>query len=164
MTFLQQLIDLDLGCHIGPVFCTVFAYADDIFLLSPSIAALQTMLNVCQSYTVSANLFSPGKSAAIHFGLSVTERLVTCLRIGGANITWVTEVRHLGHIVTCDPKDTKDIDDKLHAFYRQANDFFSAFPGLNADKAAKLFSSYALSFYGCKLWSNAYASDVLAVA
>ena len=121
---LQQLIDLDLGCHIGSVFCAVFAYADDIVLLSPFITALQTMLNVCQSYTVSADLlFIPGKSAAIRFGSSVTGWPVTCLRIGGDNIPWVTEVRHLGHIVTCDLKNTKDIDDKLHAFYGQANGF-----------------------------------------
>ena len=115
---LKQLIDLDLGCHTGSVFCAVFAYADDIVLFSPSITALQTILNVCQSYAVSANfLFSPGKLAAIRFGSSVTERSVTCLRIGGANILWVTEVRHLCHIVTCNLKNTKDIDDKLHAFY-----------------------------------------------
>ena len=49
---LQQLIDLDLGCHIGSVFYAVFTYADDIVLLLPSITALQTMLNVCQSYAI----------------------------------------------------------------------------------------------------------------
>ena len=116
---LQQLKDLNLGCHIGSVFCAIFAHADDIVLLSPSFTSLQTMLNVCQNYVVSADLlFNLEKSAAIRFGSSVTERPVTCLRrISGANIPWVTEVRHLGHIVTCDLKDTKDIDDKLHAFY-----------------------------------------------
>ena len=103
---LQQLIDLDLGCRIGSVFCAVFAYADDIILFSPSITALQIMLTVCQSYAVLADFhFSPGKSAAIRFGSSVTERSVTCLRIGGANIPRVTEVRHLGHIITCNLKD-----------------------------------------------------------
>ena len=75
------------------------------------------------------------------------------------------EVRHLDYIVTYDLKDTKDIDDKLHAFYGLANGFIiSAFPGLSADKAAKLFGLYASSYYGCELWSNANASDVLAVA
>ena len=76
---------------------------------------------------------------------------VTRLKIGGANIPWVTEVRHLGHIITCNLRDTKDIDDKLHAFYGQANDFFGAFPGLSADKAAKLFSTYTSSYYGYEL-------------
>ena len=80
--------------------------------VTPSITALQTILNVYQSYAVSDDLlFSPGKSAAIRFDLSVTERPVTCLRIGIANIPWVTEVRHLGYNVTSDLKDTKDIDD-----------------------------------------------------
>ena len=44
--FLQQFIALDLRCHIGSVFCAVFAYIGDIVLLLPSITALQTMLNV----------------------------------------------------------------------------------------------------------------------
>ena len=123
------------------------------------------MLYVCQSYAVSADLlFSLGKSAAIRVGSSATEWLVTCFRIGDANIPRVTKVRHLDHYVTCNLKDTKDIKDKLHAFYRQANSFFSAFPVLSVDKAVKLFSTYASPFYGCKLWSDANASDVLAVA
>ena len=52
----------------------------------------------------------------------------------------------------------------MHAFYGQANGFFSAFPGLSADKGAKLFSTYASSYYGCELWSDANASDILTVA
>ena len=152
-------------CPTLAIYYSITDHAKCIVLLSPSIISLQTILNVCHSYAVSVDLlFSPGKLAAICFGSSVTERPVTCLRIGGANIPWVTEMRYLSHIVICDLKDTKDINDKLHTFYRQANGSFSAFPGLSADKAAKLFSTYASSYYGCELWSDANASDVLAVA
>ena len=123
------------------------------------------MLNVCQSYPawlISSQSWKVG-SYSFRF-IRDRAAFVTCLRIGGANIAWVTEGRHLGHIITCDLKDTKDIVDKLRAFYVQVNGSFRAFPGLSADKAAKLFNTYALSFYGCELWSDANVSDVLAVA
>ena len=45
---LLTLKDNDIGCHVGSKFCGVFAYADDIILLSPSINGLQNMLKLLQ--------------------------------------------------------------------------------------------------------------------
>ena len=49
---LLTLKDNDIGRHVGSKFCGVFAYADDIILLSPSINGLQNMLNCCSKFAI----------------------------------------------------------------------------------------------------------------
>jgi len=46
-TVVTQLKHTDAGCHIEGIFYGCFLYADDIIILSPSVADLQTMLDVC---------------------------------------------------------------------------------------------------------------------
>ena len=50
---LQELRSLGVGCHIGDIF---MGAADDIILISPSRAAMQQMLVVCENFAVENNL------------------------------------------------------------------------------------------------------------
>jgi len=53
--FIAQLKMLRNGCHIASLFISCVLYADDILLLSSSVAGLQQMLEKC---TEVANLLS----------------------------------------------------------------------------------------------------------
>ena len=44
------------GCWVGQTFLGIMGYSDDNFLLAPSREALQSMLTICEKYTVSHGL------------------------------------------------------------------------------------------------------------
>ena len=43
---LIRLHDLSLGCHVGPIFADTFGYADDVALVSPTLYAMDKIINV----------------------------------------------------------------------------------------------------------------------
>jgi len=45
-----KLRDCNAGCYISSVFIGCIVYADDIILLSPTVAGMQCMLDVCTEY------------------------------------------------------------------------------------------------------------------
>ena len=51
--FIDDLIKLvnyaNIGCRIGASCAAIFLYADDIILLAPSVQALQSLVNICNS-------------------------------------------------------------------------------------------------------------------
>ena len=52
----SKLRRLKIGCYMDNTYVGVLGYADDLFLLSPSIDGLQEMLKVCEEYARSHNL------------------------------------------------------------------------------------------------------------
>ena len=58
-----RLQDLDLGCHIGPIFAGSFGYADDVALVAPTLYAMDKMIKVCEIFANKIRLlFNPLKS------------------------------------------------------------------------------------------------------
>ena len=53
---LEELRRLNLGCCIGQNYVGIIGYADDLFLMCPTLDGLQKMLKVCESYAESHNL------------------------------------------------------------------------------------------------------------
>ena len=47
---LHGLAASGIGCHMGNVYAGAFGYADDLILLSPSVAALHKMSDICEKY------------------------------------------------------------------------------------------------------------------
>ena len=45
-----RLHDLDLGCHVGPIFAVSFGYADDVALVSPTLYAMDKMIEICEIF------------------------------------------------------------------------------------------------------------------
>ena len=60
---LERVESSNLGCYISKKFAGVFAYADDIVLMSASAKQLQLMLNICYEYGTECDLsFNTTKS------------------------------------------------------------------------------------------------------
>ena len=51
-SLLRKLKDSGLGCHVGRTFAVVFAYADDLALVSPSLSGLRQMIKICEQYAM----------------------------------------------------------------------------------------------------------------
>ena len=58
--YTDALIDTVLrskvGCHIRNKNASIFVYADDIILLSPTRSAMQTLLGTCESFITTSNI------------------------------------------------------------------------------------------------------------
>ena len=52
----EELRRSNIGCCVGNNYAGVIGYADDLFLMAPSLDRLQKMLVVCERYALSHNL------------------------------------------------------------------------------------------------------------
>ena len=99
----------DIGCHVGSHFCGAFGYTDDIMLLSPSVSGLQNMLNCWSEFASTHNVkFNPSKSKCITFSQKKNTGSPE-LYMNDVKLDNVQFVKHLGHIITSDLTDDKDI-------------------------------------------------------
>ena len=149
---LSGLEKLKVGCFVGHVYFGCLAYADDIILLAPTLAALRIMLTFCSLFAeVNDILFNPTKSHCIKFcnNMSVVQYDVV---LQGSSLKWVDRVVHLGHVLVMTNDDVSDIRRCCDSFCKQVNLFCARFGHLPVIIRRKLFQSFCLSFYGSQLW------------
>ena len=106
-----KLASRGYGCRISQHFVGALSYADDITLLSPSLKALQYMVNICEEYGKEFNVtFNDKKTTGMVFGTSN----VNCkaIQVNGNNVDWVSNAKHLGNVIDDKLSDLKDINAK----------------------------------------------------
>ena len=58
-----------LGCHVGDLVSNVFAYADDLIILCPTVSGLKKIIVMCEEYSQNFELlFNPDKCYLLIFG------------------------------------------------------------------------------------------------
>ena len=45
----KEIVSRGIGCHMLFICTGIFLYADDLFLIAPSVHTLQIMLNICET-------------------------------------------------------------------------------------------------------------------
>jgi hypothetical protein len=150
----SRLEKLKVGCYIGPTFVGSLAYADDVTLLAPSLAACKKLLHECELFAREYDIkFNASKSQFIVFG---DKRLILNdinIFIGKDRLERVMSVKHLGHVITCDLRDDEDITAIKQVFISQVNFVLCNFGHLSRTIVEKLFKAYCTSFYGSQIWS-----------
>jgi hypothetical protein len=64
-----EIIKADTGCYISSICVSIFLFADDILLVSPTVTGLQSLLNVCVSELDKLDMrVNTNKSMCIRFG------------------------------------------------------------------------------------------------
>ena len=119
-SLLQQLRQLQIGCHIGGIWMRAACYYDDLILLSPTTTALQKMLTVCEIYAKEHNMEystdpNPNKSKSkfLYFCGNVKNGTYpTPVKLNGRDLPWVSSADHLGHILY--QSGSMDMDMKLN--------------------------------------------------
>jgi hypothetical protein len=84
-------------------------------LLAPTPSAIRMLLNVCDEYAQEYSIiFNAKKSKCIFFPGLGNAGLTSCslpsLNVGGSDIEYVNSWTHLGHILSSDSCDKKDIE------------------------------------------------------
>jgi len=151
---LHRLKDNGVGCHKGHKYAASFAYADDIILLSPTLAGLQQMLKTCEEYGDEYKLsFNEKKTVCIRFSKKKNPDYSTdVIKLRNKLLKWMSKVTHLGNILTYDLKDDNDIKVKKGAFHGHVNKLLVQFPDVSLDTKRRLFKSYCTSYYGNQTW------------
>ena len=102
------------GCYVGGAWVNSLSYPVDMLLLEHTVTALQTLLEVCRAHVgphdigmldlvttkTVCMLISPKQSQV---------RFSTRVGLENEELSFVEEFRYLGHIMTADCRDDKDI-------------------------------------------------------
>ena len=80
-------------------------------LLTPTVTALQTLLEVCRAYAGPHDIvYNATKTVCMLVRPKQSQgEFSTRVRLGNEELSFVEEFRYLGHIMTADCRDDKDI-------------------------------------------------------
>ena len=117
-----RLRKMNFGCHIDNIFLGCLCYADDILLISPSVSALQMMLNICDDVGKElAITFNPMKSSCIMFGSGYAKYNPSSMTLSNSEISWVKNLKYLGIIIKTGKVFDIDIYQSRRKFYASVN-------------------------------------------
>ena len=89
----QKINSRDLGCHMSLQCTSIFLYADDILLVSPSVHMRQEMLNCCETELMWLDMrINANKSACIRFGPRYDTDCFQIVTANGDIIEWANSV------------------------------------------------------------------------
>ena len=153
---IERVIGSQLGCYVGDKCSSIFLYADDIILLSPSRTALSRMLQICEQFGKEYGLsFNPDKCEVIKFG-NWNSNLN--LKLDDKIIKEVNSVKHLGHTIK-NSRNICDVSDIITDIKVRTNVILSQFKHLSLKSKIQIFNSNCMSYYGgclCSLESGCF--------
>ena len=153
---LKRLNKTKVGCYIGNLCANAFAYADDLVILSPSCAALRTMITVCESYANDYKLkFNPEKCTLLIFSDSEFYNNNVNITLCGYRIKNVKSETHLGHQFCSSYDQTYNMinfDSIIRDIKIRTNTIVNEFRPVSWQSKVTLFLSQCSSLYGCPLW------------
>ena len=155
---LKRISDSELGCHVGHLSYAGSGYADDVGIVSPSVRALQRILNICSEFAEEYNVtFNARKTVCMRVGKSgqPPKRSVS---LHGVAIQWTDQIKHLGNAIPWNLKDDPDIRVKTGIFISQVNKLNNKFSTVHGLLRASLLQTYCCAWYGCQTWDLASKS------
>ena len=104
-------------CYIGNTFVNLIIYADDICCFSPSIAGLQNLLAVCDSFSYKNGIvFNSNKSQCMQFlPKSFHFTNVPVVRLCNEMLNFSKKVKYLGVYLTNALTDDDDINKQVRS-------------------------------------------------
>ena len=149
---LKELSNQDVGCRIGNTFVGALAYADDVTLLSPSIAGLQKLVSVCENFGSLYHVkFNSNMTVCIAFNQQ--ENIKRNISVCDAFVPWSNRVKHLGSTLVINLDDSEDILNKCGDFVQRFNKILANFGHLHSSVLQVLMTSFCTSLYGCQTWN-----------
>ena len=155
----EELRRLNVGCCIGQNYVGIVGYADDLFLMCPTVDGLQKMLKVCERYAESRNLrFStdpnPVKSKTKCMAFLQKKRSIPNLMLCGDFLPWVESGKHLGTKIENKPGSilNQDMKEKRAQYIQRNNELMQEFSFANSITKIKIYAIFNSHFTGSVLW------------
>ena len=142
------------GCKIANLIINHLFYADDLVLLCPSYRGMQELLETCEKYASENDIiFNTKKSVVLIRRSNVLKKaFVQPFNLCGEKLIEVNEAKYLGHLITADGKDEKDMVRACRQLYAQGNSLIRKFHMCTETVKIKLFVTYCMQFYCAQLW------------
>ena len=142
------------GCRIGNQIINHLFYADDLVLLCPSQRGMQDLLKMCEDYAKIHDIkFNANKSVVVIRRAKLLKNVVVKpFTLCKESLNEVMDTKYLGHIITADGKDDKDIIRACRQLYAQGNSLTRKFNFCSEKVKIKLFITYCSQFYCAQLW------------
>ena len=163
----KELRRSNIGCRLGKDYVGVLGYADDLFLISPTIDGLQDMLKICERYAKNHNLkFStnqnPAKSKTKCMAFLHKDRQLRKLRLCGNELPWVEKGKHLGIKIANNPSKilNDDVMEKRARYIQSNNELMQEFSFVFSCTKAFINRVFNSHFYGSVLW-NLYSRETI---
>ena len=130
-------------------------------LLAPTVTALQTLLQVCRAYAAPHDiLYNTTKTVCMLVRPKQSQcRYSTRVRLGNEELSFVEEFRYLGHVMSADCRDDKDIKKQFMRQHAVGNMLVRKFSFSPIEAKIQLFKSYCYPIYGCALWRHSYQNS-----
>ena len=159
---LERLANSGQGRHVGKMFKGCLAYADDVVLLSPTVDALESMLKICEKYSVDFNImFNTSKSKLLVFSENPTDVKV---HFQGNTIRQVKSETHVSHLMSNSPHiKERRVSQACKTLIGQFNLLSVKLGFCSPEVLYSLFQNYCMSFYACQLWDYSNESVLASV-
>ena len=150
----KDLNHVPAGCYIGNTLVNHIIYADDICCFSPSVAGLQDLLAVFDSFSYKNGIvFNSNKSQCMQFlpkSFHLTN--VPVVRLSNKTLNFSKKVKYLGVYLTNALTDDDDINRQVRSLYCSENQLKSAFSHCSFDVKNLLFKLCCTNF--CTIFSS----------
>ena len=149
------LISSGIGCFLDKVCFNHVFYADDLCLMAPCAIALQELLNICHSYSITVNVnFNALKSFCVAFTPKLFKLRFPELNINAALIPYTDSIKYLGFTFTNSHKDDNDMLRQMRMLYARSNRLVRLFHSCSRNVLIELGRSFCGSFYCSYLWTH----------
>ena len=151
---LETISSMSEGCSLNYCKNNILCYADDMILLAPSSAGLQTMLNKLHFLLSELGLsVNAGKSQYIVFKTRNCKHVFQSeIKINGTIIEKVRRCKYLGVVLEEDCDLGPEVDRVTNSFLKQFNSVYQKFYFVDREVLIHLFKSFTSSFYGIEVW------------
>jgi len=151
-----QLSEAKLGCYVGEETLHNFSYADDLALLAPSASALNSLVMICQKFADGNFIQITAHKSVVLLLPPPGYKLINRpnIYLGDNNLSYVEELRYLGHVIPESFTDDKDIERERRALATRGNLIIHRFKYCSEDVKCCLLGTYCLQIYYCLLWSR----------
>ena len=152
------------GCIINDKSVNHVFYADDLCIMSASLAGLPKLIAICYNYSVQNSLtFSPTKSVCVVFKPKKFELYCPPMVLSASPLPYVDSVQYLGFMFT---PDSMDMQRQLRTFYARSNTILRQFAKCGESVKLVLFSSFCSCYYCLYLWLDMtkHSARILRVA
>ena len=122
-------------------------------LLAPTVTALQILLEACRAYAGPHDVvYNTTKTVCMLVRPKQSHgQFPTRVRLGNEELSFVVEFCYLGHIMTADCRDDKDIKKQFRRQNAVGNMLVRKFSFAPIEAKIQLFKSYCYPIFGCAL-------------
>jgi Reverse transcriptase (RNA-dependent DNA polymerase) len=156
---LRHINNSGIGCNVGGKMINVLAYADDLVLLAPTWAGLQSLLHILDSYSVCLDMsINIKKTVCMIYKPICRNKILNCefpkFQLHNYALLFVNSFRYLGHIIENCASDNDDIEREIRNLFIRTNVLIRRFHYCSQSVKVLLFKSFCLCFYGLSVWKS----------